>query len=139
MKNKYPVSFFCTIICLVMTAVAFHAVINAQEKSKEKEEEYAEFIGDWEFNVEELGPLVINLYVEDGILWGLPEGREKEKRVKFIPIEGKELEFKVEASDGGIFEWTFFRDDKGHITKCSFYMEKIGLEAFGTKKEKSKG
>lgn len=138
MKNKDPVSFFCAIICLVMTAVAFHATLYAQEKTKEKEEKYSEFIGDWEFNVEELGPLVIKLYVEDGVLWGLPEGREKEKRVKFIPVKGKDLEFKVEASDGGIFEWTFFKDEKGQITKCSFYMDKIGLEAFGTKREKIK-
>jgi hypothetical protein len=55
--------------------------------------------------------------------------------VEFIPVEGKVLEFEVDSSELGLFDWQFLKDDEGKISKCRFYIEGENLEAFGKKRK----
>jgi CubicO group peptidase (beta-lactamase class C family) len=105
---------------------------------KDAEKAYAAFIGDWEFEVKGYGALTIKVFAEDGLLWGIAEGDAFGDRVEFIPVAGKALEFKVDSSQFGQFDWEFQKDEQGRIAKCRFYMPGMNLEAFGTKRKADK-
>jgi len=96
---------------------------------------YSQFMGAWEFEVKGFGSLAIKVFAEDGLLWGTAEGGVFVERVEFIPVEGKALEFKVDSSELGLFDWQFLKDDEGKISQCKFYIEGKNLEAFGKKRK----
>ena len=96
---------------------------------------YSQLMGVWEFEVKGFGSLAIKVFADDGLLWGTAEGGVFVERVEFIPVEGKALEFKVDSSELGLFDWQFLKDDEGKISKCRFYIEGENLEAFGKKRK----
>jgi len=112
--------------------------IKRKLSQEEAEKRYASFAGIWEYNVEGYGLLVVKVFVDDGLLWGMTEGDTILNRAEFIPVEGKENEFKVDSSELGLFEWEFLKDEHGKVTKCRFYLESMGLEAFGVKRKESR-
>jgi CubicO group peptidase (beta-lactamase class C family) len=95
---------------------------------------YGPFMGVWEFEVQGFGSLAIKVFAEDGLLWGTAEGGVIGERAEFIPVEGKPLEFKVDSSELGQFDWEFLKDDERKITKCRFTIKGMNLEAFGVKR-----
>ncbi len=101
---------------------------------EEAEKRYAEFVGAWKLEVKGYGLWVLKIYIDDGLLWGIPEGDTIYNKVEFIPVEGKEFEFKVDSPQLGMFEWEFLKDDEGKVTKCRFDLESQGLKGFGIKK-----
>jgi tetratricopeptide (TPR) repeat protein len=96
---------------------------------------YSQFIGVWQFEVQGFGALSIKVFADGGLLWGTSEGGVFDERLEFIPVEGKALEFIVDSSELGQFEWEFLTDDEGKISKCRSYIESMNLEAFGNKRK----
>lgn len=110
------------------------ARVKRKLSKEEAETRYTDFIGKWELDVEGLGLLVVKVFVDDGLMWGIVEGESIGDRLEFIPVEGKELAFKIDNPELGVFDWEFLKDDEGKITKCRFDLESQGLKGVGKKK-----
>ena len=102
---------------------------------EDAEKTYSRFIGVWDFEVKGFGSLSIKVFADDGLLWGTAEGGVLGEKVEFIPVEGKELEFKVDSSELGQFEWEFLKDEEEKISRCRFSIESMNIEAFGNKRK----
>jgi tetratricopeptide (TPR) repeat protein len=104
---------------------------------KEAEKKYAQFLGDWEYDVPGFGKLVLKVFVADGLLWGSVEGGVLGRRAEFIPVEGRPLEFKLDSPEQGLFDHKFIADDKGAIVKSEFYLPSANIRGTGFKKKTS--
>jgi len=116
-----------TILLLLLT----FSLTSAQQKDVELKKKYAEFIGDWKFNLEGMGEIVINLYIENGAFWALPETETEPGEME--PVKDKEGIFVVYAGDGSVWNVEFMKDDKGKITKCRIANEDQGIDTIGDK------
>lgn len=108
--------------------------IKRRLSKEEAETRYADFVGKWELDIEGYGLLVVKLFVEGGLLWGIVEGETIGDRLEFIPVGGKELAFKIDNPELGVIDWEFLRDDEEKITKCRFDLKDQGLKGVGNKK-----
>jgi hypothetical protein len=105
----------------------------AQEKSDDAlTKKYAPILGEYEFDLTDMGGdvQVLTFHVTDGNLWvdsgdGDPAICE--------PVEGQDLEFTAESSDGQTFEIRFGKDDEGKVTTCTINIVAMSLEIEGTK------
>lgn len=99
------------------------------------ERTYSRFIGIWDFEVKGVGALSIRVFAEDGLLWGNAEGGVLGEKMELIPLEGKELEFKVDSSELGQFDWQFLKDEDGKVGRCRVHIESQNMEALGNKRK----
>ncbi|MBN1223969.1 MAG: hypothetical protein JXB23_12040 [Candidatus Aminicenantes bacterium] len=91
------------------------------------EEKYAPLVGDYEFDVQ--GQImIISFWVEEGKLWGAPEG---ESGVELEPVEGEDMKFEVNTPNGQFYELQFIKDESGKVTKC--IVATMGMEMEGAK------
>jgi hypothetical protein len=105
----------------------------AQEKSDEDlKKKYAPILGEYEFDLTDMGGdvQVLSFHINDGSLWvdsgdGDPAVCE--------PVEGQDLEFTAESSDGQTFEIRFGKDDEGKVTTCTINIVAMSLEIEGIK------
>lgn len=111
--------FFLAFLCAALLLGA-----QAQEKK------YADIVGEYEFDMEGQ-MMVVSFYVEDGKLWGAPEGQEA---AELEPVEGKPLNFVVNTPDGGVMEMEFVKDDSGKVVKCVVDMMGMAMEGVKIKK-----
>ncbi len=86
---------------------------NKKEKAKTK---YADLIGYYRFALEG-EEMLINFYVEDGVLCG---GGEEYILGELKPVKGNDLKFKVETEHGENWSFEFIKGDSGKIVKCRF-------------------
>jgi len=114
MRKLLGVAFVCAVLVVGM---------NAQEKK------YEHIVGDYEFD-QEGQIMLVSFWVEEGQLWGGPEGEEA---AVLEPVEGKPLHFEVNA-DGQIVELEFVKDDAGKVVKCLVLT--MGMEMEGVKIKK---
>jgi len=61
-------------------------------------------------------------------LWGGPEGQEA---AELTPVEGNELKFEINTSDGMYMELEFIKDESGEVIKCTALG--MGMEMEGVK------
>jgi CubicO group peptidase (beta-lactamase class C family) len=101
----------------------------------EAEKRYARLLGNWEYDVPGLGKLIMRVFVADGLLWGSVEGGVLGRRAEFIPVEGKPLEFMLDSSEQGLFDFKFIADDKGAVVKSEFYLPSANVKGTGLKKK----
>ncbi|NOR15350.1 MAG: hypothetical protein GQ544_06575, partial [Candidatus Aminicenantes bacterium] len=95
-----------------------------------QEKKYADIVGDYEFDME--GQIMlVSFWVEDGELWGGPEGEEA---AVLESVEGKPLNFEINTSDGQYYVLEFVTDDSGKIVKC--LVDAMGMEMEGVKIKK---
>ena len=127
LKNSVRV-FKIIILTLVIASTASFA---QEEKKQDIKKKYAEFVGDWKFDIEGMGEIMITMYFEQGTLWGLPETTSEPGELE--PVKGKKLEFICNAPDGNLWQVKFMKDDKGKITKCHIIVEDLGLDTIGNK------
>jgi hypothetical protein len=93
----------------------------------------AEIAGAYDFDAQ--GQLLaITFYVQDGKLFGMPEGEHAEQ---LLPVKGDNpLKFDVTVADNGqYYELEFGRDEKGQIDKCTLKTQ--GQEIIGKKRAKT--
>ena len=110
------------------------ASLYAQESAFAKK--YAEVVGDYEFDMSEMGMgvLTINVYVEDDALWAWPETSNEPARLE--PVAGEPMKFTVEDPGEGTYDVWFLKDEQGKYTKCRVANEGQGMDITGTKKVK---
>jgi CubicO group peptidase (beta-lactamase class C family) len=100
---------------------------------EEAARQYSRFTGDWRFEVQGFGMLVLKVFLADGLLWGSVEGGVLGDRAEFIPVEGKPLEFKLDSPAMGVFDWEFIANDKGAVTKSRFFHPGLNIRAEGVR------
>ena len=132
MEKLFKRSILSTIVCLALMFFAFTLTSIAQEKKAESKKTYDEIAGKYEFDVEGQ-VMVIAFWVEDGKLWGGPEGEEP---VELEPVEEEELKFNASTSEGQFFEITFAKDDKGKVEKCVIGTQGMEYEPNKIKEDK---
>jgi hypothetical protein len=93
----------------------------------------AEIAGTYDFDAQGQA-LTVNFYVQEGKLFGLPEGQTAEL---LLPVKGENsLMFNVTVADSGQFyELEFGRDEKGQIDKCTLRTQ--GMDVIGKKRAKT--
>lgn len=132
MKLKFPVAL--SILAVLALSAAGPAFGNPQTPAKpvDMAKIMAEIAGTYDFDAPGQA-LVVNFYVQEGKLYGLPEGQTAEL---LLPVKGDNpLIFNVTVADSGQFyELEFGRDEKGQIDKCTLRTQ--GMEVAGKKRAK---
>jgi hypothetical protein len=118
--------------------LVMNPVVSAQEKKPDLAKKYAAILGDYEFDMTEMGMGImnVNFFIEDGALWTLAETSTEADKME--PVEGKEFEFTVaDPADGSTYEIKFAKDESGKYTECHVKNEVMGFDLIGTKIKKS--
>ena len=120
---------------VIFTISIFAQSLLSQENSQDPGKKYAEILGDYEFDLSDMGIgiLIIKFHAEDGDLWARQETSIKPGKLE--PVEGKEYEFTIDDSDEGLYELKFLKDEKGLYTKCHVKNDKLGIDTIGRKVE----
>lgn len=118
---------------LAMVLLLLISVSFALQTDEELKKKYAPIIGEYEFDLvnQGMGVVRVEVYVESGALWALPEVADSPGEL--VPVEGKEFEFTVEDPDSGIFDCKFLKDDEGKFTKFHLKNEMMEMDVIGTK------
>ena len=124
------------LLCLAVILLVMNPVVSAQEKKQDLAKKYAVIVGDYEFDMTEMGAGVmnVNFYFADGALWAIAETSPDAGKME--PVEGKEFEFTVIDPDAGTYEIKFAKDESGKYTQCHIKIEAMGFELVGTKVKK---
>ncbi len=105
------------IMMRIMASLEVNTYSPAQKKKKlSAKTKYADFAGYYRFTLEG-EEMLINFYVEDGVLCGRGE---EYSMGELKPVKGNDLKFKVETPHGEKWSFEFIKDDKGKIVKCKF-------------------
>jgi hypothetical protein len=125
-RKKVARSFRKTITILTLTLFVLTASLIAFYQD-DAEKKYAPLIGDYEFDMQ--GQImIVSFWVEEGQLWGAPEGETPEE---LEPVEGEDLKFEINTADGQFMELEFVKDESGKVTKCIVLT--MGMELEGLK------
>ena len=118
--RKVPAkAFYFLILSLFMSGFTLFA-LDTQEAGKK----YAPLVGDYEFDVQ--GQImIISFWVEEGKLWGAPEG---ESAAQLEPVEGVAMKLEVNAPNGRFYELEFVEDESGEVTRCIVATMGMGME-----------
>jgi len=116
------------IALIIVFSFSFSA---AQDNNEALKKKYADILGDWKFNIKGMGEIIINLYIENGVLWSVPEFEDTPGELE--PIEGNKLEFIVDAGDGSSWKLIYIKNENGKIFKCRLVNEIRGIDATGMK------
>jgi tetratricopeptide (TPR) repeat protein len=100
----------------------------------EARERYSRFTGNWDFDVPGFGPLAIQIFVADGLLWGRDEGGVLGARAEYVPVDGKPLAFQLDSPDQGLLDVEFVADARGDITESRFYLPSANIRGSGRKR-----
>jgi hypothetical protein len=133
MKTKSFTAVFSILALLALAAGApAFAHPQAAPKPVDMAKIMAEIAGTYDFDAQGQA-LVINFYVQEGKLFGMPEGETAEM---LMPMKGDNpLMFDVTTADNGqYYELEFGRDEKGQIDKCTLRTQ--GMEVIGKKRAK---
>ncbi len=124
-------------LCLAVMLLVMNPLVSAQEKGQDLAKKYAVILGDYEFDMTDMGAGVMNVsfYLENGELWSLPESSTE--AAKMEPVAGKEFEFTVSDPDDGTYEIKFVKDESGKYTECHVKNDTMGFDLVGTKVKKS--
>jgi len=117
-----------TVFALIVAVGGFAVV--AQEGDDALKKKYAPILGDYEFDMEGQ-VMMVSFWVENGGLWGGPEGEEA---AELTPVEGNDLKFEINTADGAFMELEFKKDESGKVVKC--IVVGMGMEMEGIKIEK---
>lgn len=128
-QTKFRRVFLVGTVFALIVAVGGFAVM-AQEGDDALKKKYAPILGDYEFDMEGQ-VMLVSFWVENGGLWGGPEGQEA---AELEPVEGNELKFEINTPDGSFMELEFKKDEAGKVVKCIALG--MGMEMEGIKIEK---
>jgi hypothetical protein len=115
----------------LMIFMVFLLSLNAT--AQELEKKYAPILGDYEFDLTDLGMGVVTVkfYVENDELWAWPDNADEPGLM--VPVEDEEFMFTVDAGDQGVYELEFMKDESGEYTKCRVKNEAIAMDVIGEK------
>ena len=117
----------------IIGIIAFGPTALANQTDEELKKKYAPILGSYEFDATDygLGVLHVEVYVDYGSLWALPE--TSDSAGEMIAVEGEEFAFKIEDPDEGTYEIKFQKDEEGNYSKCQVKNELMGMDLTGTK------
>jgi len=120
-------------ILVILAVFVLGGIALANQTDEELKKKYAPILGNYEFDATEygLGVLTIEVYVDYGSLWALPETSDSAGQM--IAVEGEEMSFKIEDPDEGTYEIKFLKDDEGVYDKCHVVNELMGMNLVGKK------
>ena len=132
MKIKSLIALFILISMAALSGPA-RAQAPAAAKPVDMAKIMAEIAGTYDFDIQGQA-IVLNFFVRDGKLYGMPEG---ETAQLLMPVKGDNpLKFDVTVADNGqYYEIEFARSEKGEIDKCT--MKTQGQEIVGKKRAKT--
>jgi len=125
------------ILLLAVLAIFLTRIsLNSQENSQNPEKTYSGVLGDFEFDLSDMGMgiLIITFYAEDGALWAREETATEASEL--TPLGGKEYEFTIKDRDEGLYELKFLKDEIGLYTKCHVKNDSLGINVIGNKLDK---
>jgi hypothetical protein len=129
--GRFSIPLSLIFVAVLLLAVS-GPVFSHDQTDEELKIKYKAIIGDYEFDLSELGgeTLLLTFYIEEGELWAdSGDGRP----ASLEPIENLEFAFAGEDPEQGRFEFYFLKDDEGHYSKCRVVIESMGLEILGFK------
>ncbi len=135
MKNLVPkLSFILTSLAVVMLVIA--PTLSAGQQEAEAKNKYASLVGDWEFDMSEMGmgTIILNVYVEGESLWAWPDTSSEPSELG--TVEGEPFKFFIEDAEEGRYNIVFLKAENGKYTKCRVTNEGMGMDATGIKVEK---
>jgi len=119
------VFFVVTVVALIVSIGGLSVL--AQDSDEALKKKYAPILGDYDFDMEGQ-VMLVSFWVESGALWGGPEGQEP---AVLEPVEGEDLKFEINTTDGQYMEVEFIKDEAGKIAKCMVLA--MGMEMEGIK------
>ena len=121
------------LVCLSLFVLLLGTSVYAVQTDEELKKKYALILGEYEFDLTDLGMgvVLVDVYVEYGSLWALPEVADSPGEM--LPVEGKEFEFTVEDPESGTFFCAFLKDEEGKYTKFHLKNEMMGMDVIGKK------
>lgn len=122
-----------SMVCFSLGILLLGAFVSAVQTDEELKKKYAPILGQYEFDMTAygMGVLIVDVYVEYGSLWALPNVSDTAGHM--IAVEEKEFEFKIEDPDEGTYEIKFMKDEDGEYSKCHVKNEFAGMDVIGTK------
>ena len=121
---------FSVVTVFALIAGVGGLAVLAQEGDDAIKKKYGPILGDYEFD-QEGQVMLVSFWVENGGLWGAPEGQEA---AELTPVEGNELKFEVNTADGGYMELEFIKDESDEVVKCTVLMMGMAMEGIKIKK-----
>lgn len=118
---------FSVVTVFALIAAVGGLAVLAQESDDALKKKYAPILGDYEFD-QQGQVMLVSFWVENGGLWGGPEGQEA---AELTPVEGNDLKFEIDTPDGQYMELEFIKDESGEVVKCTVLM--MGMEMEGVK------
>lgn len=134
--KKFSRNSCSVLIGLVLLLFVFQTAGLAQAQKSELEKKYAAILGDYEFDLTEMGMgvVVVSIFCDADAIYAQPDVSDSPGEMQ--PVEGKEFEFIVEDDEEGRYTIKFLKDDSGKYTKCHVVNEMMGMDTIGTKIEK---
>jgi len=121
---------FSAVAVFALIVAVGGVALMAQEGDEALKKKYAPILGDYEFDMEGQ-VMLVTFWVENGGLWGGPEGEEA---AELTPVEGNDLKFEINTADGQYMELEFKKDESGEVVKCTVVA--MGMEMEGVKIKK---
>ncbi len=118
---------FSVVTVFALIAAVGGLAVMAQESDDALKKKYAPILGDYEFDMEGQ-VMLVSFWVENGGLWGGPEGQDA---AELTTVEGDELKFEINTADGTYMELEFIKDESGEVVKCIALG--MGMEMEGVK------
>jgi hypothetical protein len=118
---------FSVVTVFALIAAVGGLAVMAQESDDALKKKYAPILGDYDFDMEGQ-VMMVSFWVENGGLWGAPEGQEA---AELTPVEGNELKFEINTADGQYMELEFIKEESGEVVKC--IVLGMGMEMEGVK------
>jgi hypothetical protein len=123
--------FLATLILILFWTV----VSVSASKGEDLEKKYAPILGDYSFDMSDLGygVLKVTFYVENEKLLAITEISSTPGEME--PMEEKVFEFTIEDPDEGLYSIKFLKDNSGKYTKCHIFNESMGMDVTGERVE----
>ena len=127
-------SFTLTFLAVLMLVCA--PALSAGSQEGDAKNKYAALVGDYEFDLSDLGMgvIILNVYVEGDTLWAWPDTSGEPSEL--LVVEGEPFKFFIDDADDGRDDVIFQKDEKGKYTQCRVKNEGMALDSVGTKVEK---
>lgn len=113
--------------------VVFSSTSRAQEPVKRPVGGYAEYSGQYQFDLRPSGPgpFTARVYEENGGLYIWAETSDSPDRLS--PVENSPTKFSLDLPNQGRWYFEFLRDEKGQFTKCHIVNIDLGIDMVGTR------
>jgi len=130
-KNRSIAFLAAFVLCAAAAAAAQTAPpVQAQEKKPvDTAKLFAEIAGAYSYSLD-VQEMVINIWVENGKLYGAPQGQENDS-AEVILRDAEKLLFEATPSSGQLFQIEFIRGESGKIEKSVLRTQ--GMEIAGVR------